>query len=63
MDSKDLVRLMEQAGWQLRGVRGSHHIYIHPDRPGHICVPHPRKDLGKGLVRKIMKQAGLSEER
>ena len=27
--------------------------------PGHITVPHPKKDLGKGLVHKILKQAGL----
>jgi predicted RNA binding protein YcfA (HicA-like mRNA interferase family) len=31
----------------------------HPDRPGHISVPHPRKDLGTGLLHKLFKQAGL----
>lgn len=59
MTSADLIRRLERAGWVLRGVKGSHHIYTHPDIPGHISVPHPRKDLGPGLALKLMKQAGL----
>ncbi|TPQ29092.1 type II toxin-antitoxin system HicA family toxin [Methylomonas koyamae] len=34
-------------------------IGSHPSKPGHISVPHPRKDLGHGLVNKLLKQAGL----
>lgn len=41
-------------------VRGSHHILVHPLIPGHISVPHPRKDLGRGLLNRIRKQAGLA---
>jgi hypothetical protein len=26
-----------------------------------VCIPHPKKDLGLGLVEKILKQAGLKE--
>ncbi|MBX3695352.1 MAG: type II toxin-antitoxin system HicA family toxin [Steroidobacteraceae bacterium] len=59
MSSAELIRELEQAGWVLRRVAGSHHIFRHPVRQGHITVPHPRKDLGKGLVLKIRKQAGL----
>ncbi|MBR8654209.1 type II toxin-antitoxin system HicA family toxin [Achromobacter sp. Marseille-Q0513] len=59
MDSKELTKLLERSGWILRGVKGSHHIYHHPDRPGHLSVPHPKKDLGIGLVNKLLKQAGL----
>jgi predicted RNA binding protein YcfA (HicA-like mRNA interferase family) len=59
MKSADLIKRLEQAGWQLRNVRGSHHIYSHPVRGGHISVPHPKKDLGIGLAQKLLKQAGL----
>jgi len=55
----DLIRELKQAGWTLRRTVGSHHILVHATRPGHITVPHPKKDLGKGLVHKIRKQAGL----
>ena len=46
-------------GWRLDRVNGSHHIYKHPDRPGHVVVPHPKKDLGLGLVKAIRRQAGI----
>jgi predicted RNA binding protein YcfA (HicA-like mRNA interferase family) len=58
--SADIIRELELAGWRLDRVRGSHHVFKHADRPGHIVVPHPKKDLGPGLVKAIRKQAGLS---
>lgn len=59
MNSAELIKQLLAAGWVLRGVKGSHHIYTHPEHGGHISVPHPKKDLGKGLVQKLMKQSGL----
>jgi len=59
MNSKGLIRELERAGWQLSRIRGSHHIFRHPERGGHVSVPHPRKELGVGLVHKIRQQAGL----
>lgn len=59
MNSADIVKQLERVGWVLRGVKGSHHIYVHPFKPGHISVPHPKKDLGTGLAHKLLKQAGL----
>jgi predicted RNA binding protein YcfA (HicA-like mRNA interferase family) len=61
MKSKDLIAQLLNAGWVLRGSKGSHHIFVHPDKPGHLSVPHPKKDLGVGLVQKLRKQAGLNE--
>lgn len=57
--SKELIKLLEANGWVLRGVKESHHIYTHPAKGGHICVPHPKNDLGVGLVHKLLKQAGI----
>ena len=57
--SAALIGELLAAGWFLDRTRGSHHIFRHPERPGIIVVPHPKKDLGKGLVAKIRKQAGL----
>lgn len=61
MNSKELIKILEKEGWVLRNVKGSHHIYSHPNRGGHITVPHPKKDLGVGLVRNILKHAGEKE--
>lgn len=59
MNSKELISKLEKDGWTLRGSKGSHHIFIHPIKTGHLSVPHPKKDLGIGLVQKLLKQAGL----
>lgn len=63
MNSAELIKRLEQAGWKLRGVKGSHHIYTHPAHGRHISVPHPKKNLGAELVHKLLKQTELSEER
>ncbi|HMN47308.1 MAG TPA: type II toxin-antitoxin system HicA family toxin [Povalibacter sp.] len=55
----ELIKKLQDAGWVLRSIHGSHHVFQHPARPGHLTVPHPKKDLGKGLIHKILKQAGL----
>jgi predicted RNA binding protein YcfA (HicA-like mRNA interferase family) len=59
LKSADLTRELTRAGWMLDRVRGSHHVFKHSSRPGHIVVLHPKKDLGPGLVAAIRKQAGL----
>ena len=57
MKSADLIRELQSARWLLDRVRGSHHVFKHPDRPGHVVVPHPKKDLGPGLIAAIRRQA------
>lgn len=59
MNSKELIKALEIDGWVLRSSKGSHHVFNHPFKTGHITVPHPKKDLGVGLVQKILKQAGI----
>jgi predicted RNA binding protein YcfA (HicA-like mRNA interferase family) len=61
MNCRDLVRLLEASGWQLVRVRGSHPHFKHPAKPGLVTVPHPKKDLGVGLVKAILKQAGIRQ--
>lgn len=59
MSSADLIKELRKAGWQLARVNGSHHVFTHQQRPGIVVVPHPKKDLGKGLVKAIRQQAGI----
>lgn len=59
MNSRELIKLLESNGWTLRGVKGSHNVFTHPTKPGHISVPHPKHELGVGLLHKLLKQAGL----
>ena len=57
MTGADLIRELRQAGWVLDRVRGAHHVVRHQDRPGIVVVPRPTKELGRGLVAAIRKQA------
>ena len=59
MTSKEVIKKLTDDGWVLRGIKGSHHIYTHQYKSGHISVPHPKKDLGIGLVKNLLKLAGL----
>ena len=59
MHSKDVIKQLEREGWQLVRTKGSHHHFKHPERDGLVTVPHPKRDLPKGTVDNIFKQAGL----
>jgi predicted RNA binding protein YcfA (HicA-like mRNA interferase family) len=58
-DSRKLIRMLEQKGWYLVDVGGSHHQFKHPDIGRRLTVPHPRKDISIGVVKAIYRQAGL----
>lgn len=63
ISGKDLCRVLEKKGWQLKKIRGSHHVYMAAGRKERISVPvHGNKDLKIGMLQSIMKIAGISED-
>ena len=56
--SRDIKRRLEREGWVLIRVTGLHHVFRNPGRSAKIILPHPKKDLGTGLVHAIYKAAG-----
>lgn len=58
VNSRELIKKLQANGWVLDRIRGSHHIFTHPEKEGHVTVPHPKKDVPKGTLRSIEKQAG-----
>jgi len=62
MKAKELIKLIQKAGWYEVRQKGSHKIFKHKDinDPSLIVIPdHGSKDLGKGLVNKVMKDAKI----
>ena len=58
-----VMRALEQAGLVLVRITGSHHIYEHPGRPGRIVpVPLHNRDIKRGTLHNILRQAELTEE-
>ena len=58
MSSRRIIRRLVADGWMLRNTRGSHHQFVHPDKPGRVTVKHPSKDIPIGTLRSIHRQAG-----
>ena len=57
-NSRDIVRRLGREGWTLVRVTGSHHVFKSPISGGTVVVPHPKKDLGKGLVLPFIRARG-----
>lgn len=62
-DSRKLIRLLERDGWVRVAVRRSHWQFKHPERPGRITVPHPDRDIKRGTLASIYRQAGWTLRR
>ncbi len=62
VSGKELCRVVERHGWLLMRVTGSHHIYGKTGSVVRLSIPvHANRPLKLGLLRHLLKQAGLSE--
>lgn len=57
--SKDMVKILENLGFEEIRQRGSHKNFRHKDGRTTV-VPFHGEDLGRGLIRKILKDIELS---
>lgn len=57
-NSRKLIQMLRQDGWELVATRGDHHQFKHPEKKGRVTIPHPNKDIPAGTVRSIYRQAG-----
>ena len=62
LSGKDFAKLLEQKGWVLSRINGSHHIYSKEGNPNRISVPiHSNRPLKIGLQRHFMKVSLIEE--
>ena len=62
LSGKQLIRILERHGWKLLRVHGSHHIYGKEGSIIRLSVPvHGNKPLKVGLLKHLLKSAGLTE--
>jgi predicted RNA binding protein YcfA (HicA-like mRNA interferase family) len=58
-----LVKILEKEGFKVIRQKGSHVIMIN-SRKTRIVIPvHPGKDIKPGLIRAILREAGISREK
>jgi predicted RNA binding protein YcfA (HicA-like mRNA interferase family) len=61
-DSRDIIKRLEQDGFKLVSVRGSHHKFRYPVSNKMTIVTHPKRDMPVGTVRAIYRQAGWDKD-
>jgi predicted RNA binding protein YcfA (HicA-like mRNA interferase family) len=60
---KQLIRALERAGFIVHHVTGSHYILKHQAKPMiRVTVPFHNRDLKRGTLQSIVKQAGITNE-
>lgn len=58
----EVIRVLEKLGFRRIRQSGSHAIYRHSDGRWTTVPIHKGKDLGRGILRKILKDAVLSSD-
>jgi predicted RNA binding protein YcfA (HicA-like mRNA interferase family) len=57
------VAAFKRAGWMVNHVEGSHYVMVKEGSMVHLSIPvHRGKDLGIGLLKKLIEKAGLTNE-
>ncbi len=59
---KKVIKILEKNGFLLDHSTGSHLVYYHPEKRRRVTVPFHRKDIPKGTLMSILKQAGIDRE-
>lgn len=63
LKAREVARALHKLGFIFIRQRGSHAFYQHPVTGKATVVPmHPGEDIGRGLLRAILKQADISIE-
>lgn len=63
VSARQLIAVLERLGFQLRPLTAtSHRRYVHPDGRKTTVPVHPGQDIGRGLLRKILRDIELSPQ-
>jgi len=59
MTAKEIIKLLEQNGFEYIRSNGSHRLYRNNKTNKSATIPYHNKELKKGTEQSILKQAGL----
>jgi predicted RNA binding protein YcfA (HicA-like mRNA interferase family) len=62
LNPKNIINILEKNGFVLDRIKGSHHIYYHPESKRRVVMPFHKKDLPKGTLIEILRQAGFRKD-
>ncbi|HEX8181465.1 MAG TPA: type II toxin-antitoxin system HicA family toxin [Pyrinomonadaceae bacterium] len=62
MKVRDVIKLIEQDGWHLVVIEGSHRQYKHLTKPGRVTIAgHRSEEVHPKTLKSILTQAGLKK--
>ena len=61
-NARQVISILKGHGFALDRQSGSHAVFIHPDGRRTTVPIHGKRDLGKGILHQIMKDADLTLE-
>jgi len=60
MKVRDVIKVIENDGWNLVVTKGSHRQYKHPTKKGRVTIAgHPSEDIPPKTLQSVLRQAGL----
>ncbi len=62
LSGKELCRILEKLGFQEIRQRGSHKYFRHPDGRTTVVPVHTNRDIGRGLLKKIMNEIDIERD-
>jgi len=60
LKGKEIVRILQEAGFQIIRTRGSHTFLSHPDGRATVVPTHSGETIGPGLLRAILRDVEMS---
>ena len=61
LTSEEVTKLLLEDGFEFDHQTGSHKVYYNPSTKKRAVVPYHKRDLPKGTLLSILKQAGLRD--
>jgi len=55
LNAREVIKILNKLGFIFRRQEGSHMFFEHPDGRTTVIPNHPGKDIGRGLLNKIIK--------
>lgn len=62
VSGKELVAALQQIGFEILRIKGSHHFMRHPDGRATVVPVHAGEDIGPGLMSKILRDTKLTKQ-
>ncbi len=62
LSANELIRVLKKMGFEEIRQRGSHKYFKHPDGRSTVVPMHSNRDIGRGLLRKILNEIEIERE-